>query len=213
MAKKKGMIDLKALMESNAMKRTENINLKGTIVASTTAVVTNLDERLKSENKQIKAEKKKAREEKHKKQDMFFYNRMENLGVKVIPEYKFHQHRGWRIDFYLEYEETKVALEIEGGVFQRNADGSLGGRHNKATGYLQDMEKYNELTMNGIYLYRVIRDEVARKDYYTAMALLETNSDSYIQYVTRGLNSEKTFSDILKLIGYAGKRNRGTLFG
>jgi very-short-patch-repair endonuclease len=60
-------------------------------------------------------------------------------------EYHFHPTRKWRFD--AAFPSAKVALEIEGGVWQY-------GRHNRASGFLKDMEKYNEAAALG---WRVIR--------------------------------------------------------
>lgn len=66
-----------------------------------------------------------------------------------VAEYQFHPKRKWRVDYYFEHEGRKVALEVEGGIYQY-------GRHNRAAGFIKDMEKYNELSVQGIYLLRVL---------------------------------------------------------
>lgn len=63
------------------------------------------------------------------------------------PEYRFHPKRAWRVDYYLERDGIRVALEVEGGVW-------IGGRHNRAKGFLEDIEKYNALSLAKIYLIR-----------------------------------------------------------
>ena len=60
-------------------------------------------------------------------------------------EYRFHPERRWRIDFA--WPEKKIAVEIEGGVWQ-------GGRHVRGSGYSKDLDKYNALALMG---YRVLR--------------------------------------------------------
>ena len=54
----------------------------------------------------------------------------------VAPEreYRFHPARKWRFDFA--WPAQRVAVEIEGGLWN-------GGRHGTALGMLADMEKYN----------------------------------------------------------------------
>jgi len=66
------------------------------------------------------------------------------------PEFMFAKDikRKWRIDFFFQKNETKVALEVEGGVW-------TGGRHTRASGFVKDMEKYNEMAKRGILLLRV----------------------------------------------------------
>lgn len=60
-------------------------------------------------------------------------------------EYRFHPTRRWRFD--AAFPSVKVALEVEGGLWQY-------GRHNRAAGFLRDCEKYNEAAALG---WRIIR--------------------------------------------------------
>lgn len=60
--------------------------------------------------------------------------------LKPEVEFRFHPKRQWRFDFC--FPEIKIALEIEGGVFVQ-------GRHTRGTGFLNDIDKYNEATMMG----------------------------------------------------------------
>lgn len=66
------------------------------------------------------------------------------------PEYQFAKDakRRWRIDYYFEHEDRKVALEVEGGIWTK-------GRHTRSTGFVKDMDKYNEMAKRGILLIRV----------------------------------------------------------
>lgn len=68
-----------------------------------------------------------------------------------VKEYKFCKQRDWKIDFY--WEEYKLAAEIEGGIF-------INGRHVRPIGFINDKEKYNEMTMMDISLLRFITSEV-----------------------------------------------------
>lgn len=63
-----------------------------------------------------------------------------------VQEHRFHPTRRWRFDYA--WPHIKVALEIEGGAWTN-------GRHNRATGFLADMEKYNAATVLGWQLLRV----------------------------------------------------------
>jgi len=70
----------------------------------------------------------------------------EVIGLPMpVKEYRFHPHRRWRFDYA--WPEYKVAIEIEGGSW-------IYGRHNRAKGFVNDMEKYNEAVMLG---WRVLR--------------------------------------------------------
>ena len=75
----------------------------------------------------------------------YFIRMCESLGMKgIIEEYRFHPKRRWRIDYFF---TVGLAVEIEGGVFQN-------GRHNRAIGFIKDIEKYNAITQEGIALLR-----------------------------------------------------------
>lgn len=51
-----------------------------------------------------------------------------------MKEHRFHPRRMWRFDYAI--LDLKVAIEIDGGVWTY-------GRHNRASGYIGDMEKFN----------------------------------------------------------------------
>lgn len=72
-------------------------------------------------------------------------------GVVAEREFRFHPSRKWRFDVAI--PELKIALEVEGGVFVR-------GRHVRPTGFLKDMEKYNEATLLGWRVFRCTWKEV-----------------------------------------------------
>ncbi|MEM9990624.1 MAG: hypothetical protein AAF738_02605 [Bacteroidota bacterium] len=74
---------------------------------------------------------------------------------KPVAEYKFHPKRKWRIDYYFERDNQKVALEVEGGVWTR-------GRHTRGSGFLKDIEKYNQLAVHGIYLVRCVPTDLLK---------------------------------------------------
>ena len=63
-----------------------------------------------------------------------------------ITEYRFQAKRRWRFDFA--WPEQRVAVEIEGGLFQ-------GGRHQTLSGFLADAEKYESALLDGWTVYRV----------------------------------------------------------
>jgi hypothetical protein len=79
----------------------------------------------------------------------------EGLDRCCLAEYRFHPDRKWRFDYAfftcdLDYpfrEPGGVALEIEGAVW-------IHGRHTRGSGFVNDMEKYNEAACLG---WRIIR--------------------------------------------------------
>ena len=66
-------------------------------------------------------------------------------------EHRFHPKRKWRLD--LSWPLSKLAVEVEGGVWTR-------GRHTRPRGFLNDIEKYNALTLLGWSLLRVTPKQV-----------------------------------------------------
>lgn len=54
--------------------------------------------------------------------------------------------------------DYKLAIEIEGGVY-------LQGRHNHPSGFIKDMEKYNQLTVYGIKLLRYTPRQIKHCDF------------------------------------------------
>lgn len=74
-------------------------------------------------------------------------------GLTVVREYEFHPQRKWRFDYALPRE--RIALEVEGGVWQY-------GRHNRAAGFLGDMDKYNAAAVLGWRVLRVTPKNLRR---------------------------------------------------
>jgi len=72
---------------------------------------------------------------------------LKDADIPFAREYKFHESRRWRFDFVLLPLEKKIAIEVEGGVFNR-------GRHTRGQGYQNDLIKYNQAVMDG---WRVLR--------------------------------------------------------
>ena len=68
------------------------------------------------------------------------------MGGGEIPrpelEFKFHAVRKWRFDFA--WPDHKLAVEIEGGMFQGSNTG-----HRSITGMMRDIEKYNAAQLDG----------------------------------------------------------------
>ena len=70
---------------------------------------------------------------------------LESLGEPWKREHIFHPTRKWRLDYAL--VERRIGIEIEGAVW-------TGGRHTRGSGFVADMEKYNELAILGWRLLR-----------------------------------------------------------
>lgn len=79
------------------------------------------------------------------------------IGIEPIKEYKFHPTRRWRFDYA--FIDSKVAIEIDGGVW-------ISGRHNRASGYVKDMEKFNQAAMLGWRVLKFKPDEINNNETY-----------------------------------------------
>jgi len=83
-------------------------------------------------------------------------------------EYRFHPVRRFRFD--LAYPSTKLAIEIEGGIF-------TGGRHTRGAGYRRDMGKYNLATLMGWRVLRYtpqdVKDGIAVRQIIEALEVTE----------------------------------------
>jgi very-short-patch-repair endonuclease len=66
--------------------------------------------------------------------------------VELVREHKFCESRRWKFDFA--HVESKVAVEIEGGIW-------TGGRHTRGSGYQKDCEKYNAAAAMGWRVFRL----------------------------------------------------------
>ena len=66
-------------------------------------------------------------------------------GPELEEELRFHPERRWRADFA--HSNSMTLIEVEGGIHVQ-------GRHNRASGFIKDAEKYLEATLLG---WRVIR--------------------------------------------------------
>lgn len=71
-------------------------------------------------------------------------------GVEIVKEYIFHPVRKWRFDYAI--PSRMVAIEVDGGVW-------VGGRHNRPSGYINDMEKLNNAASLGWLVLRIATGE------------------------------------------------------
>lgn len=77
-----------------------------------------------------------------------------------VSEFVFAPPRKWRFDWA--WPEKMLALEIEGGIWKQ-------GRHNRPSGFLRDMEKYNKAACLG---WRVLRCTTKEFNSGSVIALL-----------------------------------------
>ena len=70
-------------------------------------------------------------------------------------EFPFAAHLGRRWRFDAAWPEYKVAFEKEGGVWKA-------GRHTRPSGFLKDVEKYNEAALLGWLLIRGTPDQLKK---------------------------------------------------
>lgn len=73
----------------------------------------------------------------------------------VLKEYRFDEERRFRFDYAIGM--PKLAVEIEGGVWLRN-----GGRHNRGSGFVRDIAKYNLAAVHGWAVLRFTPQDVLR---------------------------------------------------
>lgn len=90
--------------------------------------------------------RKKEKEKEEKQRAAFCQFLKEQYGFNCVAEFRFHPTRKWRGDFFFQ-GKIKLMVEVEGGIYVK-------GRHITPSGFLADIEKYNALTEQGIYLLR-----------------------------------------------------------
>ena len=73
---------------------------------------------------------------------------LKELKLKAEKEYRFHPKRKWKMDYAI--PSIMVGVEVEGGLWKEG-----GGRHNRAAGFIADMEKYNTATAMGWRIFRI----------------------------------------------------------
>lgn len=70
-------------------------------------------------------------------------------GASIVTEFRFAYPRRWRIDYAVFWNGRRIAIEVEGGAW-------IFGRHNRPTGFIKDIEKYNAASAEGWTLFRVL---------------------------------------------------------
>lgn len=112
---------------------------------------TSPDNKYTTSSKKVKVKTKKV-----PKVDPFIMFVKQELGVDLVPEYKFHSSRKWRFDYAI--PDKKIAIECEGGIWMKKS------RHISGKGYKGDMEKYNAAVELGWKLLRFTPDELLTID-------------------------------------------------
>ena len=79
--------------------------------------------------------------------------------IKFVRQFRPFKERRFSCDFLL--SDYNVIIEIEGGQW-------INGRHQRGTGYKNDIEKYNMITLAGYKILRLTTDHFMRisKDSY-----------------------------------------------
>lgn len=101
---------------------------------------------------QLASELRKSRVEKLANAFIFQWNALK--GAKLMREYRFHDTRRWRFDFA--HEASKVAIELEGGIW-------TGGAHTRGGHFISDCTKYNAATAAGWRVFRLTGDMINRQ--------------------------------------------------
>jgi very-short-patch-repair endonuclease len=86
------------------------------------------------------------------------YEQLKHASLELpSPQHTFAQEigRNWAFDYA--YVDRRIAIEVEGGTRLKG-----GGRHNRHTGFQEDVWKYNTATKLGWRLYRFTSEDVYR---------------------------------------------------
>lgn len=100
---------------------------------------------------------KKLREkERVKRIHTQFTDWLSSNGIAFLAEYHFNKskqygEKDWRNDFYL--PDLNLAIEVEGGIWNN-------GGHLRPAMYIDNINKYNGVTMAGIRLLRIDTDRL-----------------------------------------------------
>lgn len=92
----------------------------------------------------------------NKQRDRIFVQLLRQIGLpEPESEFRFTKERMWRFDFA--YPQARLAIEIEGGVWN-------GGRHITGTGFEDDCEKYNSAALHGWFVLRIPTKFINKRD-------------------------------------------------
>ena len=102
-----------------------------------------------------KREKKRTKTATTAKNAVFTFYVRQKLGVECVREYRFYPSRMWRFAYAI--PALRIAIEIDGGIW-------IQGRHNRASGYIGDMEKFNAAaTLGWVVLKFTPQEQYSRK--------------------------------------------------
>ena len=88
-------------------------------------------------------------------------------GPPLEREYRFDPKRRWRSDFA--HLPSRTLIEIEGGIW-------IQGRHNRAAGFLADLEKYFHAWLSGWSVVRLAGDHITAENLEAMVAKLREAS-------------------------------------
>ena len=105
-------------------------------------------------------------------------------GPELEEELRFHPDRKWRADFA--HTESMTLIEVEGGIHVQ-------GRHNRASGFIKDAEKYLEATLLGWRVIRLVDNQLN-------VQTLSRIADSLREWEDPDRYQEDAESDMLDLL-------------
>lgn len=82
--------------------------------------------------------------------DVFDWCRYYDIPIPIF-EFKFDPDRKFKAD--LAYPTRNLLIEIEGGAW-------ISGRHNRGSGFIKDMEKYNIAALRGYFVLRFTPQQI-----------------------------------------------------
>lgn len=167
------MINIYKYTESDVAKvlKTEKYNINHYVTIFRNEIETNQEFKNLYEN--VKNELTKASNKTRNPNDMALIQYLkQEYGFDVIQEFKFSKTKNFRFDFAI--PELMIAIEKEGGIWRN-------GRHNRPTGFLKDIEKYNLATSLGWSVMRATPDTIL--------------SGEFLKLVRNCVESKKTNND------------------
>jgi very-short-patch-repair endonuclease len=88
-------------------------------------------------------------------------------GQTLVEEHRFHPVRKWRADFA--HLDSRTLIEVEGGIHSY-------GRHNRASGFIADAEKYLEAGLLGWRVFRLVSDQITPENLQRIKRFIDQHS-------------------------------------